>query len=73
MHGPNKPFLILKNKQLFIFSKGISALDKNAGMCSQGAMLSIQSGVTALCRKYWQYAALFFEFELPGSGVTARC
>ncbi len=44
------PFLFIKNKRLFISSEDFSALEKSAVVCSQRAMLPIQSGVTALCR-----------------------
>jgi hypothetical protein len=44
------PFLVFKNKRLFISSEGFSTLEKNGLICYQRAMLPIQSGVTALCR-----------------------
>ncbi len=62
-------FLFIKNKQLFKSSKGFSALEKTAMICSQKAMLPIQSGVTALCRWYWKFGALGLVFEFPGSAV----
>ncbi len=40
-----------KNKRLFVSSEGFSASGKNAVICSQRAMLPIQSGVAALCRQ----------------------
>jgi hypothetical protein len=41
------PFIFIKNKQLLISSEGFYALDnKNAGICSQRAMLPIQSHPT---------------------------
>ncbi len=39
------PFLFIKNKQLFISSEGFFALEKNAMICSQRAMLPIQLDV----------------------------
>jgi hypothetical protein len=44
------PFLFIKNKMLIIPSEGFSALEKNAVVYSQRAMLPIQLGVTALFR-----------------------
>jgi hypothetical protein len=51
-----------------------SALEKNAMICSQRAILPIQLGVTALLQiviAVWRN--FFFKFELPGLGLIARC
>ncbi len=53
-------------------SEGFSALEKNAVIFSQRAMLPIHSGVKACCRQYWPIVTLFSEFELTGSDVSAR-
>ncbi len=45
-----KPFLFINNNKLSILSEGFSPLEKNALICSLGAILPIQSGVAALCR-----------------------
>ncbi len=42
-------------------SKGISALEKNAVICSQRAMLPIQSGVTARFQIVIAVLALYFK------------
>jgi hypothetical protein len=49
MKGINRvnPFLFIKNKSLIISSEGFSALEKNAVICFQRAMLPVQLGVTA--------------------------
>jgi hypothetical protein len=53
------PFLFIKNKRLFILSEGFSTLENNALICYQRAILPLQWGVTALCRKKWHFGALF--------------
>jgi hypothetical protein len=47
---PFNSFLFIKNKRQFISLEGFSALEKDHMLCSQRAMLPLQSGVTALCR-----------------------
>jgi hypothetical protein len=53
------PFLLIKNKRLFISSEGFYTLEKNALICYKREMLPLQWGGTALCRKKWQFGALF--------------
>jgi hypothetical protein len=47
-------------------SEGLSALEKNAVICPQWAILPSQSVVTAGCRLKWPFGALFLKFELVG-------
>ncbi len=44
------PFMFIKYKCRFMSSEGFSTPEKNAVICSQRAMLTIMSGVTARCR-----------------------
>jgi hypothetical protein len=46
-----RPFLFIKiNSYLLYILRGFLRPEKNAGICTQRAMLFIQLGVTALCR-----------------------
>jgi hypothetical protein len=54
-------------------SEGFSALGKNAVIWPQRALLPTpQSGITAFADRNSRLRN-FFEFELAGSGVGARC
>jgi hypothetical protein len=65
--GVETTFFFIETKRQFVSSKGFSDLEKNAVMCSQRAMLPDNSPMQILLA-VWD---TFFEFELPGSGVTA--
>jgi hypothetical protein len=54
-------------------SQGFSVFEKNAVICSQWAMLNIQSGVTASADSNGSLVHFYFELELAGLGVAARC
>jgi hypothetical protein len=59
--------LFIKNKCRVISSEGLYALKKNAVLCSQRAMLLIQSVVTACCKySNGRLAHLFFTLNLLG-------
>ncbi len=63
-----------ENKPRVISSEGFSALEKNTVVCLQRDVLPIQSGITPRCRySNGRLAHYFFEFELAGSVVGARC
>jgi hypothetical protein len=47
-------------------SEGFSALEINAVIFSQRAMLPIHSGVTARCRQYWSFGTFFPNLNLQG-------
>jgi hypothetical protein len=61
------PFIFVGKKYRVMSSEGFSFLEKNTMICSQRAMLAIQSGTTVRCRLKWPFGALVFEFELAGS------
>jgi hypothetical protein len=44
------PFMFIKKSRRITSSEGFFALEKNAVLCSQRAMLTILLGVTARCR-----------------------
>jgi hypothetical protein len=69
---PFNPFIFIKNKRRAISSEGFSALEKNAVVRFQRAVLPIQSDITARCRLKWLFGALFLKCELVVSGVGAR-
>ncbi len=53
-------------------SEVFSALEQKVVICPQRAVMTTQSGTTAICRLSWPYGALFLNFELVRSGVGAR-
>jgi hypothetical protein len=69
LHGKKEIFVFIQSKLVLIYSSKINGylyhqrvsppLKKNALICYQRAMLPLQWGVTALCRKKWHFGALF--------------
>jgi hypothetical protein len=62
------PFIFIKNKHHVVSSEGFSALEKNAVIWSQRAMLPIHPTTDSNVR-----LVQFFKNLNKGSGVAARC
>jgi hypothetical protein len=70
------PFIFIRNKCRVLSSEGFSALEKNAAICTQRAVLPFHAvGYIYIIPVYIKMAIwrTFFEVELAGSGVEARC